>query len=515
MRRNLRKHWLKLALFGGITTALVICCTPDVTWACLDYDLFDFMYSATYLGVGHAAGFPLYTLLGWLVTRLPGNDAWNLAFFLSVIPTLITCGLIFYIVNRRARGIAPYVATAAFAGSMVVFSQAIIPEIYALTTMLMVLAYVLCERGNFKLGMLAIGFGMAVHYLAFLALPILIWKYLKPYRKNILTAAWFIPPLLLYLYLPLANRPPYMSLGPTSLDTLQQYLFQHGDMVFNLPIWELPQRIGEGVVVAVASLGIALVLVLVGIFKRENRTLLYLAIPGLAHYFSTLGTLGYVHTIPAFAFTTIAAGYVLSQSHRPTVAAAVKRLAPAALVCSLLLLAMNTYNYDIGRTLDPEPTGARQFLTSLDEIDEGGHYANSTQPGAPRVCEPSWAYPPALWVKPAVIVCWDAVTYAGVHYYNEQNGRNLAAIHPVFINTEDANWWELERYPELKLNYGNSSRIDVPPPSGDWLADYCAWALVHTEHFAELNPHVTVYATLSNLDDRTRRGIWLVEVSGN
>ena len=160
----MNKHWLLVCLlFGAITTSLVLCCTPHATFTCLDIDCFDLMYATEHLSVAHPPGLPLYVLLGWLVHFIPGDHAWNLAFFLSVVPTIITCGIIFWIVSRKATSkLAPFVATLAYAGSVVVFSQAIIPEIYALEACLLVGAYAALEPRRPKIGALCIGGAVAI-----------------------------------------------------------------------------------------------------------------------------------------------------------------------------------------------------------------------------------------------------------------------------------------------------------------------------------------------------------------
>ena len=478
----LKRHWLKLLLFSAIFGGLLNCCAPDVTWACLDYDLFDFMYSSTYLNVGHAAGFPLYTMLGWLATRLPGNDAWNMAFFLSVIPTMVTCGLIFWIVRRKTENRwAPYAATLAFAGAQVVFSQAIIPELYSLATMFMVLCYGLLETGRRYWAMLALGFGVAVHYLAIIMLLVVMWRYRMVWRwGKVMPLVALAPGLLLYSYIIAANSPPHMSLGPTSLENFFNYTVYHGSMALNIPIWWLPQRVGEWIIVVGASFGLMLLFIMLGLWRKgDGRTLFWLSIPGVFYYLTTLGPTAYVHMIPAFAFGAIAGGLVLDKLPQRV---NLKPLVPVATICCIGLLAVNTWSYDIGRTLDPTPTGAREFLTALDSIPDG-----------------------------SILVCWDAVTFAGIYYYNRQNGRELQPVHPVFVNPDDAYQWERDRFDGL--DYNPSIELDFPPPADDWLRDFNDWCLAYTADFVGNNPGVRVYALVSDLEDRTRRNIRFVEFS--
>lgn len=461
---NLRRYAIG-ALFALIAIGLLRCCTPDISWACLNVDLFDFMYSTSELNVPHPPGLPLYTMLGYLCTLLPGNDAWGLALGLSVIPTLITCGLIFHIVSVNAKNeFAPFVALVAFAGSQIVFSQAIIPEIYALETMFVILTYYLLERGHHRWAMLSLGCAMSISWGAVILLPLFVWRYRR--QLWVRGASWCLLPLLTYLFLPIANRPPHMSLGGTGLSAYWQYYTQHSMALLNLPAWEFPERLGIGIVVLLACMGLACVIGLLGAIKSEHRTLLWLCLPGALFFLTTQGEDAVVQLIPVVAFLSIAAGLYLRKE---------ALLVPmAVLVISGGLLAVNMRTYDIGVELDPYPTRARQFVSQLEVAGDDD-----------------------------VVVCWTAATYAGVYWYNETYDRSLRPIHPVFISPEKTMPWELDRF-GLVYDWGQG---ELEPPGnigdyGDWIAAHDAWAQEVTTEFATHNPGVQVWTMISHPDRR-------------
>ena len=114
--------------------------------------------AAYFLGVGHAPGYPFYTLMSKLFTYIPfGNIAWRTNLFSG------TCGAIamifFYLImvkvlgqNRIERGFSPVVhipallASVAFAISDNMWAQATMAEVYSLNilqiaSMLLILVY--------------------------------------------------------------------------------------------------------------------------------------------------------------------------------------------------------------------------------------------------------------------------------------------------------------------------------------------------------------------------------------
>jgi len=474
----MRRRAATTVLFLTIFIALLACCTPSLSWANLDVDLFDFLYSGTTLNVAHPPGLPLYVLLSWVVLRLPGNEVWNLAFFLSVLPTMITCALIYKIISKKTTAVlAPFVGTLAFAGSMVVFSQAIIPEIYALECMFIVGAYYCLESMAPRTAMISLGCALAISWGALILVPIFVWRYWKMLGPTIgrifpQECLFLIPPLLTYLYIPLCNRAPHLSLGPGA-EGYKVFFTEHGAALLNLAAWMVPERVGLCAALIVASLGLAVVLAIMGL--RRNMTLLWLVWPGMIFYITTRGEDALVQLVVPLAFAAIAAGLALDKWKWK----GAQKFGLAAVGISGLLLVCNTIAFDIGVGLDPQPTQASSFIRQLDQLEDDD-----------------------------VIVCWHAQTIAGVYWYNTKNDKHLRAIHPVFIDPEGVYPWE-NRY-GLVYDWGQGKVKDMQPSaSPDWSSDYDDWAASWTREFANHNPGVTIWMTVST-PDHTEMGVYVV-----
>ena len=170
----------------------------------------------------HPTGYPLYTLLGWLLTvLLPIGDA---AFRVNLFSALAASGAVVmvYMVARRlsAATIPAFVAALLLAVSPVWWSQATLAEVYAfqgLITLLVVYTLLRWDaaRGGIRdrwlvLVGLCIGLGLAHHRLTLLLIPaalvFVFWsepdliRHPRQWIKPILAT---LAPLLLYAILPL------------------------------------------------------------------------------------------------------------------------------------------------------------------------------------------------------------------------------------------------------------------------------------------------------------------------
>ncbi len=172
----------------------------------------------------HPTGYPLYTLLGWLVVgaSAPFGDA---AFRVNLFSALAASGAVvmLYAVARRlgAGSVPAFVAALLLAVSPVWWSQATIAEVYALQGLITLLVvYTLLrwdaataggERDKWlALAGLSIGLGLTHHRLTLLLIPaalvFVFWsepgliRHPRQWIKPILAA---LAPLLLYAILPL------------------------------------------------------------------------------------------------------------------------------------------------------------------------------------------------------------------------------------------------------------------------------------------------------------------------
>lgn len=164
---------------------------PGLTWANNGTDAGDLITAACTLGVPHPPGYPTYTLIGWGVSQIPlGNMAWRFN-LLSAISMAGAAWFIFsavcYLSQSAEAGLA---AAWSFAFTPLVWSQAIITEVYALnlffTGLLLWLGLRLRQRGsrrvNFGLG-LSFGLAVGAHLTVVFLMPLLGWWGYKGYQS--------------------------------------------------------------------------------------------------------------------------------------------------------------------------------------------------------------------------------------------------------------------------------------------------------------------------------------------
>ena len=117
---------------------------PDMTWIGLAGDSPDYVASAVLFQKAGLGGYPLLIGLGSLfeVVLYKGfgfNMYWVMG-LLSAIPTVIASGYIYAAVRLYSTKSAfpAILGTLAYAGSLLVWSQSVIPEVYSITVMFMV-----------------------------------------------------------------------------------------------------------------------------------------------------------------------------------------------------------------------------------------------------------------------------------------------------------------------------------------------------------------------------------------
>lgn len=239
---------------------------PSITWAHMGADSGDLATAVAVLGIPHPTGYPLYVLLGraWSYLVPWGDVAHRLNLLSAVCATGVV--VLSWLLGREAAreaGVGDTALASAAAGvtalalafSPLLWSQAVIAEVYALHTLLAVaLAWALLRywrRGGARwlaVAGLLLGLGLANHLTLALAVPtVALVALLRGGRR-----AWpLLPPvavgLALYAYLPLrsAQGPPLNWGEP---HTLAGFLWVVGgepyrDFVLGLPLRYLPQRL--------------------------------------------------------------------------------------------------------------------------------------------------------------------------------------------------------------------------------------------------------------------------------
>jgi hypothetical protein len=216
--------------------------------------------AADCLGVAHPPGYPLYTMLGWLVLHLPFGEPALRMNLMSALFGALTCAAVSWLVGRlQPSRVAAMAAGLGLAASSTFWSVATITEVYTLHLLLMTL--LLCAaaligaarstaaRDRALLGAAAVlGAGLAHHPTIVLALPAAAVLALSRRRSSerrrartwicigIATLLVIGIPLLLYLSLMYRARlgPPSNWGDPTTFDLLWAHVravgFEHQDL---------------------------------------------------------------------------------------------------------------------------------------------------------------------------------------------------------------------------------------------------------------------------------------------
>jgi hypothetical protein len=196
-------------------------------------DSLEFQLVGPTLGIAHPTGYPLYTLLGWLFSRLPLGDAAYRMNLLSAVGAAAAVAMLCLCAQEwTGNRLAAAVGSVLFALSPVFWSQATIAEVYTLHAFFVsfiLWATLRADRpaahpdeenaSRWLLPVLGLGLSLTHHRMTLLLLPAVVlfalWtspSLLRRPRRWPSLALAFSAPLLLYLYIPLRG------LTVTSLD---------------------------------------------------------------------------------------------------------------------------------------------------------------------------------------------------------------------------------------------------------------------------------------------------------
>lgn len=188
------------------------------------------LVTAAYLaGVPHPPGYPFYTLLGWLVSRIPFlTVSWRVT-LLSSLPHAATVSLVFLLTHHLTKNaVAALFAATVLAGNYPFFLYSVTPEVFALFDLFVILLFLLLvwwdqTKRPVYLFAASFVFGLSLthhHVILFLvpALAYFMWTKIKDQKSKIkistlfLGLVFFLIGLLAYLYLPVASsRDPIIN----------------------------------------------------------------------------------------------------------------------------------------------------------------------------------------------------------------------------------------------------------------------------------------------------------------
>ena len=199
-----------------------------------------FLMAGVHLGVAHPPGYPLYTLIVHLFTRLPFGDPAFLGHLSSAVLGALACGAVYACARLLRASPAPaLIAAWLFGVSEQFWSQAIIAEVYTLNALLFFATYALVllgardPRREWPLWCAGVawGAGLANHWpLMVLATPGLalallpVWRDVLPRLPRLLAAA-LVAALLPYGWMVwLSHQAPLVNFYG-SIDTRSELWF--------------------------------------------------------------------------------------------------------------------------------------------------------------------------------------------------------------------------------------------------------------------------------------------------
>ncbi len=324
-------------LVYGLTLA------PGLTWAHHGADGGDLVTAAYTLGVPHPPGYPTYTLLAWLSTRLPlGSVAWRVN-LLSALATALAAVFICRAVVRLADDepgapaiIAGLGAAWSYAFAPLVWSQSLIAEVYALaglwTAFILTLTVLSPPWGGLRGGSRGLAFvlgllwslGLGIHLTLIFLAPLIAWTVIRRAKRSLVPQSGplllgFLTGSLVWLYLPLRAGRGGVTWGqPATLQGLwwlvsgalyRGYVFS-GSLGGRLASWAQTWEGGLGL----TGVGLALW----GITRLAGQRRGWLAASGLSFVAQNLYALGYgttdsvVYLVPAFVIGSVWLGVGLA-----------------------------------------------------------------------------------------------------------------------------------------------------------------------------------------------------------
>jgi hypothetical protein len=299
----------------------------------------DFLAALLTHGVPHPTGYPTYMLLGQVFLLIPWGTPYFKVALLSIISTAGAAGLLFLwvasqLTNDRKSGLWIGIASAlAWGSAPLVFSQAVIVEVYGLQSLLilcdlwwftLIIRGVKSRKNQVLVSGLAITAGLSLgnHITILFLVPAWIYALYRTYRTGNsvrflgVQTGLALAGCLVYLYLPLsAHNYPAINWG--NPQTWPGFWWEvsgqaYQGMLFTIPIRELLSRIGAFARLLLDQFGIlGLIIGLTGAAMLEGlkRSMIWLFFWMFAAY--SIFSLGYttndsyLYLIPAFIVFSI------------------------------------------------------------------------------------------------------------------------------------------------------------------------------------------------------------------
>jgi len=231
----------------------------------------------------------------------------------------------------------------------------------------MVMATYFALKGRWYVCAAVLAVGLGTHHIVVFAVVPLLVYFLYQKRKSLTTARTPIClgigalGMLAYLQTQLCvvGEQTTSGLGRVVQNSLGTLGF-----LYTLPLNYTWWRLGEFIPVLLTSVGTGLVLLAFLKWDKKIALLIALAVLPISYYALGFIPMWIVYMVPGIAFLSILIG--VGASRFPY-----RKFLPVFLVVPVVLMVLNITFYDLGRSVDPEPTTARQFYNQLEEIPDG------------------------------------------------------------------------------------------------------------------------------------------------
>ncbi len=334
---------LPLILTGSLLVIYLSSMAPGLTWANDGSDGGDLITAAAKGGVAHPTGYPLYLLVARIFQIIPVGSLAFRTNLMSAVAAALASVLVYILVTRylsasdeNSSWLPGLVSAYAFGLSPLIWSQAVITEVYTLHALFVVLIlYLSSDQSTLKLAqkkldlIQGLTFGLAIgnHVTSILLLPILFFpmisrrpaindevqptgKWVLDKNSTLRRLTWLGAGLLVYLTLPMRalSKPPVNWGNPLTLNSfvwlVSGKLYQ--DQLFVLTLASVGARARSVAALLIEQFGIpGLIIGLIGVivfykpFRLFRNTLwIVAAFSVFAIGYATHDS--YVYLIPAF-----------------------------------------------------------------------------------------------------------------------------------------------------------------------------------------------------------------------
>ena len=297
------RNLVGLALAALVLVVYMATLAPDIAFEHFGADGGDLTTASRTLGVPHPPGYPTYTLLGWLFTRLPLG---SIAYRTNLLSAVCAASVIFFVFKitqeLQPEGerslVIPLATSSILAFATLFWSQAVITEVYTLLAFFA--AFILWSllryrngAGSWALWLAAtmMGLGLGNHLSLVFILPatlVLLWSERGRWlRLSVILPliGFFLLGLSVYIYLPLAaSREPSVNWG--TINSWERFWWvvsarQYQPCVFALPAEEIYSRVSAWGGIFSDQFGWwGMIIAAIGIFAWwvRDRTFLYFSL---------------------------------------------------------------------------------------------------------------------------------------------------------------------------------------------------------------------------------------------